>query len=96
MQLLAVSSFLAITLTPIHAHEVSPTVADLALEEGQVRLDLRIALESFLAGIDLDAAEDTNDVPQAADYDALRASAPDALERPTDRIRSANATRYRA
>ena len=80
VQLLAVSSFLAITLTPVHAHEVSPTVANLALEEGRVRLDLRIALESFLAGIDLDAAEDTNDVPQAADYDALRALAPDALE----------------
>jgi len=55
------------------AHEVDPTVADVSVQGGQVQLDLRLTLESFLAGIDLDTATDTNDVPQAADYDALRA-----------------------
>lgn len=79
-QLLAVSTLWAITFTPVQAHEVSPTVGDLTLDSGQANLDLRITLESFLAGIDLDSAEDTNEVPQAADYDALRALAPDALE----------------
>jgi len=45
---------------------------------------LRITLESFLAGIDLDAAEDTDEAPQAADYDALRALSAAELE---DRMR---------
>ena len=84
VQLALVSSLLAITLGSARAHEVSPTVADLTLESGQVRLDLRITLESFLAGIDLDTAEDTNEVPEAGDYDALRALEPAALE---DRLR---------
>ncbi|MEP5154079.1 MAG: HupE/UreJ family protein, partial [Planktotalea sp.] len=73
MQLLAVSSFLLLTMSSVQAHEVSPTVADLTLTEGKVELSMRITLESFLAGIDLDAAEDTNDVAEADDYDALRA-----------------------
>ncbi len=73
MQLLAVSSIMAFTMSSAIAHEVSPTVADLSVEEGKASLSMRITLESFLAGIDLDSAEDTNEAPQAADYDALRA-----------------------
>lgn len=42
-------------------------------EDGTIRLDFRLNLESFLAGIDLDSVEDTNDDPAAADYDTLRA-----------------------
>lgn len=80
VQLLAVSTLLAITLAPVQAHEVSPTVADLTVAGGTVTLDLRITLESFLAGIDLDAAEDTDEVPEAADYDVLRALDAAALE----------------
>lgn len=55
------------------AHEVEPTVADVSVEGGDVVVDLRITLESFLAEIDLDTASDTNAVPQADDYDRLRA-----------------------
>lgn len=73
VQLLAVSSLLAITLSSAQAHEVSPTVADLSIEDGQADLSFRLTLESFLAGIDLDSVEDTDDVAQAGDYDALRA-----------------------
>ena len=61
------------------AHEVVPTIADLTVEGGQARLDLQINLEAFLAGVDLNAVENTNDAAQATDYDALRALAPDAL-----------------
>ncbi len=84
VQLVAVSTLLLITLTSARAHEVSPTVGDLELENGQASLSLRITLESFLAGIDLDAAEDTDEAPQAADYDALRALSAAELE---DRMR---------
>ncbi|MGB7316530.1 MAG: HupE/UreJ family protein [Planktotalea sp.] len=73
VQMLAVSSILMITLSPARAHEVSPTVGDLSYESGKATLSLRITLESFLAGIDLDTAENTNDVAEADDYDALRA-----------------------
>lgn len=41
--------------------------------------DLRLNLEGFIAGIDQDVILDTNDAPQAAAYDALRALEPDAL-----------------
>jgi len=47
--------------------------------EGSAELSLSINLEAFLAGVDLDTAQDTDEVPQAADYDALRALLEDAL-----------------
>ena len=58
------------------AHEVLPTISDLTADaNGAVTWDLRINLEAFLAGIDLDAVEDTDDDSGSADYDALRALA---------------------
>lgn len=70
---------LALSSSPAHAHEVVPTIADLTVSEGRADLNLRINLEAFIAGVDLDTVEDTNDAPQAADYDALRALSEDAL-----------------
>lgn len=61
------------------AHEVLPTIADLEVTEGQASLDLQINLEAFLAGVDMNAFEDTNEAPEAADYDALRALPPEEL-----------------
>lgn len=55
------------------AHEVEPTVGDLTVAQGQAELVLRINLEAFIAGIDLDAVSDTNDAENAAGYDSLRA-----------------------
>ncbi|MEM9580621.1 MAG: HupE/UreJ family protein, partial [Pseudomonadota bacterium] len=79
------SSVIVRMSSPAMAHEVSPTVGDITVADGRVELSLRITLESFLAGIDLDIATDTNDVPQAADYDTLRALAPQEL---AERVRS--------
>jgi hypothetical protein len=45
-----------------------------------VTISLRIALEPLIAGIDLSAVDDTNDAPEAAIYDQLRALGPEALE----------------
>jgi hypothetical protein len=70
---------LALSSTLARAHEVVPTIADLTVMEGSAELSLRINLEAFLAGVDLDTVEDTNEAPQAADYDALRALSEDAL-----------------
>lgn len=58
----------------IHAHEVQPTIADLAVtDENRVVLDLRLNVEAFLAGINLDAVADTNEDAASDAYDALRA-----------------------
>ena len=70
---------LALSSSPVAAHEVVPTIADLTVAEGRAELNLRINLEAFIAGVDLDTVEDTNDAPQAEDYDALRALSEDAL-----------------
>ncbi len=55
------------------AHEVLPTIADITVTQGVADLNIRINLEAFLAGIDLDAVADTNDAENAEDYDSLRA-----------------------
>ena len=55
------------------AHELQPTVGDLTVSDGTAELVLRLNLEAFLAGVDLDDIEDTDDAVNAQDYDALRA-----------------------
>lgn len=66
---------MAIALVPggLKAHEIRPTIADVAVSADQVTLTLTITLESFIAGIDLSEIDDTNDAPEAAIYDQLRA-----------------------
>ena len=79
MLLSKLTLILALSSTAAWAHEVVPTIADLTVSEGNAELSLQINLEAFLAGVDLDTVEDTNEAPQAADYDALRALPEDAL-----------------
>jgi hypothetical protein len=48
--------------------------------EGEmVQFDMRLNIESFIAGINQTEVEDTNAAPEAATYDELRALTPDAL-----------------
>ena len=62
------------------AHEVQPTIADMTVSDGgEITLDFRLNLEAFLADIDLDTVEDTDDDAASADYDALRALAGEEL-----------------
>ncbi|WP_299416923.1 HupE/UreJ family protein [uncultured Sulfitobacter sp.] len=70
---------LLLSTTGVRAHEVVPTIADITVTQGSADLRLRINLEAFLAGVDLDTFEDTNDAPQAEDYDVLRALSDEAL-----------------
>jgi len=81
LQLLGLMSSLLLMLSPIVAqgHEVTPTIADLEVEGGVVVLQLRLNVEAFLAGIDLDGLEDTNASDQSGDYDRLRGLSPDDL-----------------
>lgn len=54
------------------AHEVRPAIADVLLDDGSVSIKMSLTAESLLAGIDLQAIEDTNEAPEADVYDELR------------------------
>jgi hypothetical protein len=73
MPMLALSTLAFGFASALRAHEVQPTIGDLTVENGQAALVLRINLEAFLAGIDLDQVTGTNDAENAGDYDSLRA-----------------------
>ncbi|UWQ21877.1 HupE/UreJ family protein [Jannaschia sp. W003] len=62
------------------AHEIEPTVADVAVGADAVEVRLRTAAEALIAGIDLGAVADTDEAPEAERHDALRRLEPAALE----------------
>jgi len=73
-------ALLPVSTPPVAAHEVRPTIVDVVLEEGgSLRLDLSANAEALLTGIGPEH-EDTDDAPEAARYDALRAEDPATLE----------------
>ncbi len=73
------SSVLWIAGGAARAHEVLPAIADMTEVDGRLEFQVTVNLEGIIAGIDLTEVSDTNAAPQAADYDALRAEAPDVL-----------------
>jgi hypothetical protein len=81
LRLLAMMSTVVLMCAPqsVPAHEVTPTIGDLTVEGGIVVLELRLNIEAFVAGIDLDGIDDTNTSDQSAQYDTLRAMTPEAL-----------------
>ncbi|MCF6232745.1 MAG: HupE/UreJ family protein [Rhodobacteraceae bacterium] len=81
LQFLGLMSSFLLILSPfvVRAHEVTPTIGDLQIEGGVVVLELRLNVEAFLAGIDLDGLEDTNASDQSGVYDRFRGLAPDDL-----------------
>tara|TARA_R110002049_G_scaffold23545_10_gene83692 strand:- start:78601 stop:79734 length:1134 start_codon:yes stop_codon:yes gene_type:complete len=79
LKLMLAAGLSSILTTATVAHEVQPTIADLTVADGKATLILRVNLEALLAGIDLDAVDDTDSAENADDYDSLRAL-------PADRI----------
>ncbi len=77
--LAALVAALSAGLAPATAHEIRPAIADLRISGERVEIEIRLSLETLLAGIDASAVADTNDSPNAARYDALRALEPAAL-----------------
>ncbi len=65
---------------PAGAHEVRPSVADVVVSDGTVRIDVDVTLEAFVANVDLEGLQDTDAAANAADYDRLRSLPPKALE----------------
>lgn len=66
--------FLAIGLCAgaARAHELSPSVADFEVAQGQVAMQLRLNLEAFASGMDLDAVVDTGTAEEVELYQSLR------------------------
>ena len=67
-------------LTSLRAHEVQPSVMDLELSGTAATMRIEWAIESPVAGLDLDGITDTNAAENADEYDRLRALEPVALE----------------
>ncbi len=65
-----------VSFSAVQAHEVVPAIADLEQDGQRVSLRIRLPLEGIVAGIDLANTVDTNEAPEAASYDALRALSP--------------------
>ena len=64
----------------VHAHEVTPPVVNITVDEDQATIGLSINAEVFLANIDASVTTDTNDAAEADDYDAFRAMDADDVE----------------
>ncbi len=78
------------------AHEVTPTIGDLSVQDGQLRLELRLNVEAFVAGIDLDGMADTDASDLSDRYDDLRSMDSVSLERLVRDFASGWATTIRA
>ncbi|MEM7546516.1 MAG: HupE/UreJ family protein [Pseudomonadota bacterium] len=64
-----------------HAHEIRPALAEISFPEGQnaYRIDFILNVEALMAGIGPEH-DDTSESQNAADYNRLRASPPNALQ----------------
>lgn len=63
----------------VHAHELVPAIADLFVENGEVRIEIELNAEAMLSGIDQTAHDDSREAPGASEYDQLRELTPDEL-----------------
>lgn len=63
----------------VRAHEIDPGIADVQVTDREITIDIRLALESILAEMDLAAITNTNNSPVEEIYDELRATGPDTL-----------------
>ena len=66
--------------SPLRAHEVLPSITDMTQDGSTLVFDMRLNIESFLAGIDQAAVADTDAAAQAATYDDLHALPPAELD----------------
>ena len=73
-----VFGLLMLFAAPAIAHEMRPAIADLSFAGDEARLAIDLNLEAAIAGIGPEH-DDTEDAPEAAAYDTLRAADPAAL-----------------
>lgn len=83
MRLLILSTILtlfAIVIKPSIAHEIQPAIVNFTITDNVINGELEVSLEPLISGIDLNAFENTDDAPEAEQYDALRALSPQELQ----------------
>ncbi|MEL6373628.1 MAG: HupE/UreJ family protein [Pseudomonadota bacterium] len=79
--LVLIAGFIAFVPPPVaHAHEVRPSIADVTVKSGTVDLSIALNVEAFIAGIQLDGLDNTDNASNAPDYNRLRALEPAALQ----------------
>ncbi|MEM6635696.1 MAG: HupE/UreJ family protein [Pseudomonadota bacterium] len=78
--LLSTASIGLLWATALHAHEVRPAIADATITEDAINLQIELALEGLIAGLDLSAVQNTNESELSGMYDRMRALEPAALE----------------
>ena len=71
---------LSILSSPATAHEVQPSVLDITLSPDTATLQVEATVEPFIAGIDLDGLDDTNNSDRSGENDRVRALSPSELE----------------
>lgn len=78
-----VSTALAASLAFVNgtsAHELRPAIADVTVASDSVTVAVELALEAFVAEIDVSVYENTDEAPNAERYDVLRAMPPAEIE----------------
>ncbi|MEO0665252.1 MAG: HupE/UreJ family protein, partial [Pseudomonadota bacterium] len=76
MRWVVMSMLAAITLVwgaGLRAHETQPAIANVVVTPDRFEMQIALNAEALLAGIDLSTYQDTNDAPEAEEYDRLRA-----------------------
>ncbi|WP_235866865.1 HupE/UreJ family protein [Salibaculum griseiflavum] len=79
------STLLMVLSSGARAHEVLPTIGDMEHIEDRLLFSIEGNLESFVAEIDLEGLEDTNEADASGTYDALRALPPEEM---AERVRA--------
>lgn len=82
------STLVFVILMPLAAiaHEVMPAIADMEVIDGRLSFKIEANVEGIVAGVNLAEVTDTNEAPEAADYDRLRALNPDELRSAFERV----------
>ena len=76
----ALSILLFVSVAPgARSHEIDPGISDVAVSAEEVVIELRMAVESILADIDLSEVTETAEAPEEGAYDRFRAMEPQAL-----------------
>ena len=76
----ALSILLFVSAAPgARSHEIDPGISDVAVSAEEVVIELRMAVESILADIDLSEVTETTEAPEEGAYDRFRAMEPQVL-----------------
>ncbi len=78
--LIILSILLALPVQLARAHEISPSISDLTVNGNTIDFELRLNIESFVAGIDLQSVNNTDDTESGSEYDRFRALSSAQLE----------------